>query len=50
MASDKMMYVHPAPVRVWHWINAVGFIILVLTGIQIRMNIHHFIVCHNSVP
>jgi thiosulfate reductase cytochrome b subunit len=36
MASDKMMYVHPAPVRVWHWINAVGFIILILTGIQIR--------------
>jgi thiosulfate reductase cytochrome b subunit len=31
-----MMYIHPAPVRVWHWINAVGFIILILTGIQIR--------------
>ena len=36
MADDKMMYIHPAPVRVWHWINAVGFIILILTGIQIR--------------
>ena len=36
MADDKMMYLHPAPVRVWHWINAVGFIILILTGIQIR--------------
>ena len=36
MSDDKLMYVHPAPVRVWHWINAVGFVILILTGIQIR--------------
>jgi thiosulfate reductase cytochrome b subunit len=36
MEDDKLMYVHPAPVRVWHWVNAVGFIILILTGIQIR--------------
>jgi thiosulfate reductase cytochrome b subunit len=35
MASSKM-YVHPAPVRVWHWINAIGIVLLVLTGIQIR--------------
>ena len=36
MEDDKLMYVHPAPVRVWHWVNAVGFIVLILTGIQIR--------------
>jgi thiosulfate reductase cytochrome b subunit len=36
MEHDKLMYIHPAPVRVWHWINAAGFIILILTGIQIR--------------
>jgi thiosulfate reductase cytochrome b subunit len=36
MKDDKLMYVHPAPVRVWHWVNAVGFIILIITGIQIR--------------
>jgi thiosulfate reductase cytochrome b subunit len=36
MEDDKLMYVHPAPVRVWHWVNAVGFVILILTGIQIR--------------
>jgi thiosulfate reductase cytochrome b subunit len=36
MKDDKLMYVHPAPVRVWHWVNAVGFIILIMTGIQIR--------------
>ena len=36
MGDDKLMYVDPAPVRVWHWVNAVGFIILIITGIQIR--------------
>jgi thiosulfate reductase cytochrome b subunit len=36
MEHDKLIYMHPAPVRVWHWVNAVGFIILILTGIQIR--------------
>ena len=36
MKDDKLIYIHPAPVRVWHWVNAVGFVILILTGIQIR--------------
>lgn len=35
MTTSKM-YVHPAPVRVWHWINAAGVVLLVLTGAQIR--------------
>ncbi len=30
------IYVHPLPVRIWHWINAGGVVLLVLTGIQIR--------------
>lgn len=30
------IYVHPLPVRVWHWINAVSFVVMILTGIQIR--------------
>lgn len=29
-------YVHPLPVRVWHWTNALGFVLLMLTGLQIR--------------
>ncbi|CAD5372802.1 Cytochrome B [Rubrivivax sp. A210] len=29
------LYVHPLPVRIWHWINALGFVALMLTGIQI---------------
>ncbi|HET9580238.1 MAG TPA: cytochrome b/b6 domain-containing protein [Usitatibacter sp.] len=30
------IYVHPLPVRIWHWINALGFVALILTGLQIR--------------
>ena len=32
----RRIYVHQLPVRMWHWINAVGCVLLVLTGIQIR--------------
>ncbi|NCO68227.1 MAG: cytochrome B [Nitrospirae bacterium CG_4_10_14_0_8_um_filter_41_23] len=32
----KKIYLHPLPVRLWHWINAGGFIILIITGAQIR--------------
>ncbi len=30
------LYIHPLPVRIWHWINAFTCVMLVLTGIQIR--------------
>ena len=30
------IYVHPLPVRIWHWVNALGFVALILTGFQIR--------------
>jgi len=29
-------YVHPLPVRIWHWLNAFGFVLLMLSGLQIR--------------
>ncbi len=32
----QRIYVHPLPVRLWHWINAVGFVLMILTGVQIR--------------
>jgi thiosulfate reductase cytochrome b subunit len=32
----RRIYVHQLPVRIWHWINALGCVLLVLTGIQIR--------------
>jgi thiosulfate reductase cytochrome b subunit len=30
------VYVHPLPVRIWHWINALGFVTMIVTGFQIR--------------
>jgi thiosulfate reductase cytochrome b subunit len=30
------VYINPLPVRIWHWINAIGFVVLILTGAQIR--------------
>lgn len=30
------IYVHPLPVRIWHWINALAVLALIVTGIQIR--------------
>ena len=30
------IYVHPLPVRIWHWLNALGFVTMIITGLQIR--------------
>ncbi len=32
----KKLYIHPLPVRIWHWTNALGFVLLILSGLQIR--------------
>jgi thiosulfate reductase cytochrome b subunit len=32
----QRIYINPLPVRIWHWINAVGFLALIVTGLQIR--------------
>jgi Ni/Fe-hydrogenase b-type cytochrome subunit len=32
----KKVYLHPIPVRIWHWINATSFLVLIITGLQIR--------------
>jgi thiosulfate reductase cytochrome b subunit len=32
---DKL-YIHPLPVRIWHWTNAFGFVLMIATGLQIR--------------
>jgi len=34
--STNRIYIHPIPVRIWHWTNAIGFVLLILTGLQIR--------------
>jgi thiosulfate reductase cytochrome b subunit len=36
MGHVKSIYIHPAPVRVWHWLNAFFCIVLVITGLQLR--------------
>lgn len=30
------VYLHPLAVRIWHWVNATGCVLLLLTGLQIR--------------
>ncbi|MFY9326765.1 MAG: cytochrome b/b6 domain-containing protein [Georgfuchsia sp.] len=52
----QKIYVHPLPVRIWHWTNAVGFVSLILTGLQIRylglINLMQFktaVVAHNWI-
>lgn len=32
----QRLYIHPLPVRIWHWTNAVGFVLMILSGMQIR--------------
>ncbi|MGD8347189.1 MAG: cytochrome b/b6 domain-containing protein [Lysobacterales bacterium] len=34
--TKRRIYLHPMPVRIWHWANALGFVLLILTGLQIR--------------
>lgn len=35
-SHEAEMYINPLPVRLWHWTNALGFVLLILTGFQIR--------------
>jgi thiosulfate reductase cytochrome b subunit len=35
-AGREDAYLNPLPVRIWHWINALGIVLLILTGVQIR--------------
>ena len=32
----EKLYIHPLPVRLWHWTNALGFVLMIATGLQIR--------------
>lgn len=50
------LYIHPLPVRLWHWINAIGFVLLIVTGVQIRyvglidiMSFRTAVVWHNWI-
>jgi thiosulfate reductase cytochrome b subunit len=50
------LYVNPLPVRIWHWTNAIGFLLLIATGLQIRfagltqlMSFKTAVVVHNWI-
>src|SRR6185369_6937379 len=50
------LYINPLPVRIWHWTNAVLFIVLIVTGVQVRyldlfqlMSFRNAVVLHNWV-
>jgi len=36
MAEKHLIYLQPKPVRIWHWLNALGILTLCLSGAQIR--------------
>ena len=50
------LYINPLPVRIWHWTNAIGFVLLIATGLQIRyldliqlMSFKTAVVAHNWI-
>jgi Ni/Fe-hydrogenase b-type cytochrome subunit len=52
----QRVFLHPLPVRIWHWTNALGFLALIATGLQIRyvglVNVTSFetaVSLHNTV-
>ena len=34
----KKTYLHPLPLRIWHWVNALLVILLIITGVQLRIS------------
>src|SRR6056297_2641409 len=36
MTEKKKIYLQPTPVRIWHWLNALGIVTLTVSGAQIR--------------
>jgi thiosulfate reductase cytochrome b subunit len=36
MEEKEYIYLTPMPVRIWHWLNALGIVTLCITGLQIR--------------
>lgn len=36
METTHKIYLQPTPVRIWHWLNALGIVTLIVTGAQIR--------------
>jgi thiosulfate reductase cytochrome b subunit len=34
----KKVFLHPIPIRIWHWINAGLILFLIITGVQLRFS------------
>jgi thiosulfate reductase cytochrome b subunit len=34
----KGIYLHPLPLRIWHWANALTIVILIITGFRLRLS------------
>jgi len=50
MTHAKKIYIHPAPVRVWHWLNAFFCIVLIVTGLELRFDeIFTFLLLEDAV-
>ncbi|NPA15020.1 MAG: cytochrome B [Deferribacteres bacterium] len=45
----KRIYLHPLPVRIWHWIHAACITLLVITGVFIRYSEHFGIPLRTAV-
>lgn len=37
--QKKKTYLHPLPIRIWHWLNAFLFIALIVTGLALRYGV-----------
>ena len=37
LLAVKRTYLHPLPLRIWHWANALMIILLIITGIELRI-------------
>jgi thiosulfate reductase cytochrome b subunit len=50
LSDGKRIYINPLPVRIWHWINATCFVLLIFTGVQIRYaEILHLMALPNAI-
>lgn len=44
--SKHRTYLQPTPIRIWHWLNALGIITLCITAVQIRFPEHVQLFAH----
>lgn len=49
MKSDNKIYFYPAWLRIWHGINAIGIIILILTGVSMNSGINNSFINFNTI-